>query len=35
MLLERIVAADLGGVVRIDFASGGLCCEIDMPLQRT
>jgi PAS domain S-box-containing protein len=32
MLLERIVAADLGGAVRMDFASGGLCCEIDMPL---
>jgi two-component sensor histidine kinase len=33
LLLERAVAADLRGDVRMDFSSGGLQCEIRLPLQ--
>jgi hypothetical protein len=32
MLLERIIAADLGGSVRIEFGGGGVTCEIGVPL---
>ncbi|HXV31986.1 MAG TPA: PAS domain S-box protein, partial [Sinorhizobium sp.] len=31
LLLERVVASDLGGEVRLDFAPQGLTCTIDVP----
>lgn len=34
-LLQRAVAADLGGTVSIDFAPGGLVCTIVAPLARS
>lgn len=34
LLLERVVASDLGGEVRLDFASEGLTCTIDVPYPR-
>jgi PAS domain S-box-containing protein len=33
LLLERAVAADLRGDVRMDFSAGGLRCEIRLPLE--
>ncbi|MCA1490443.1 PAS domain S-box protein [Ensifer sp. NBAIM29] len=35
LLLERVVASDLGGEVRLEFASEGLKCTIDVPHPRT
>ncbi|MBC2776550.1 PAS domain-containing sensor histidine kinase [Parasphingopyxis marina] len=31
-MIERALAADLGGEIRLDFAPEGLCCSIDVPL---
>ena len=31
-LLERGLSAELGGEVRLDFASGGLCCRMRLPV---
>ncbi|MGH6865578.1 MAG: hypothetical protein ACREDO_05280 [Methyloceanibacter sp.] len=33
LLLERALAADLKGDVKLDFAGAGLRCAIDLPLQ--
>jgi PAS domain S-box-containing protein len=33
LLLERALAADLRGDVRLDFGTSGLRCEIDVPLE--
>ncbi len=34
LLLERVVTSDLGGEVRLEFASEGLRCTIDVPYPR-
>ncbi|MCA1449894.1 PAS domain S-box protein [Ensifer sp. IC3342] len=34
LLLERVLASDLGGDVRLEFASQGLSCTIDVPYLR-
>ncbi|MFD2347678.1 PAS domain S-box protein [Sinorhizobium terangae] len=34
LLLERVLASDLGGDVRLEFASKGLNCTIDVPYLR-
>ncbi|MCA1439481.1 PAS domain S-box protein [Ensifer sp. IC4062] len=34
LLLERVLASDLGGDVRLEFASQGLNCTIDVPYLR-
>lgn len=34
LLLERVLASDLGGDVRLEFASRGLNCTIDVPYLR-
>lgn len=33
LLLERVVASDLDGAVRLTFAADGLRCEIDVPFE--
>jgi hypothetical protein len=35
LLLERALAADVGGEVRLDFAGEGLHCQIAVPLGDT
>jgi two-component sensor histidine kinase len=32
-LIERSLTRELGGQVRIDYASGGVVCTIDVPLR--
>ncbi|WP_139202390.1 sensor histidine kinase [Frateuria terrea] len=34
-LIERGLAHELDGRVRLDYASDGVVCEIDMPLPQT
>lgn len=35
LLLERVLAADLGGEVRLEFAPHGLTCTVDVPYPAT
>jgi two-component sensor histidine kinase len=31
-MIERALAAELGGSARIDFLPGGICCTVEAPL---